>query len=246
MAMLCSFYNMQKSAIIVAGGTGTRMGGSVPKQFLPLNGVPLLIYTLRSFLQFDAQMPIVLVLHTSCFEEWGNIAQQFLTPAEQKRIHICAGGKERVGSVHNGLQLLASIWGDNAHQGVVGIHDAVRPFVKPQVLEEAYQTAWEKGAAVPCVPVKSSLRQINPDTQYTQAVDRALFLEVQTPQTFRFENLLHAYEHRPNDAFTDDAGLYELMTQKPVTCTRGDYNNIKITTPEDMFMGERIVLDEGS
>jgi 2-C-methyl-D-erythritol 4-phosphate cytidylyltransferase len=225
---------MQKTAVIVAGGTGTRMKANLPKQFLPLRGQPVLIHTLKSFLDFDPELKIVLVLHSSTHSLWEEAAAAFLNDSERQRIRTAAGGAERTESVYNGLLAMQAFAGEC----LVAIHDAVRPFVTPDMLTEAYATAEAEGASVCCVPVKSSVREITPEG--SRAVDRGRFLHVQTPQTFRLLPLLQAYQNRPHNAFTDDASLFEAMGSKVVVC-QGSYDNIKLTTPEDLFVAERIL-----
>lgn len=227
---------MNRAAILVAGGTGTRMGSATPKQFLELQGVPVLVHTLKSFLTYDASMPIVLVMHAASQDAWRTIAHKHLTAEELGRIKVCDGGAERSDSVHNGLKALASILPKDQYW--VAIHDAVRPFVTHNMLDKAYNTAKAQGASVCCVAVKSSIRQKT--EAGSKAVDRSEFFHVQTPQTFEFNALLHTYEKRPHNRFTDDASLYE-SSGKPVAICAGSYDNIKLTTPEDLFVAEKIL-----
>ena len=230
---------MIRTAIIVAGGTGTRMGAQVPKQFLALAGKPILVHTLERFLQFHNYLQLVLVLPEQEQAAWQDIAAQHFSSADLDRITLAPGGRLRTHSVAKGLQALA------AHiktptQCLVAIHDGVRPFVTTKMLSEAYETAGRLGASVACVEVKASLREV--DAQgHSQAVDRSRFLEVQTPQTFALDRILSAYEQRPHDRFTDDASLYEaVFPDSPVALCQGSYDNIKITTPEDMFVAAQI------
>ncbi|MFK7970562.1 MAG: 2-C-methyl-D-erythritol 4-phosphate cytidylyltransferase [Bacteroidia bacterium] len=228
---------MKHAAILVAGGTGTRMGTKIPKQFLTLQGVPVLVHTLKRFLGYDSSMPIVLVMHTGSQSQWADLAQQHLSETERQRIILCDGGAERSDSVHNGMEALANHI--EAHdEYLVAIHDAVRPFIHTRLLDEAFATAAAQGASVCCVAVKSSIREVT--NGGSQAVDRSRFFHVQTPQTFAFSPLLQAYRNRPHNRFTDDASLYEA-TGKPVTICAGSYDNIKLTTPEDLFVAEKIL-----
>lgn len=229
---------MQKAAIIVAGGTGTRMKTKLPKQFLPLRGVPIIVHTLGKFLDFDENLKIVLVLHAESAKLWEDLAMHYFSEGEmQDRIKCCSGGDERSSSVFNGLATLHA-WLDNPEDCVVAIHDAVRPFVTQAMLEEVYSKAESYGGAVCCVPVKSSVREITPDG--SRAVDRSRFLHVQTPQTFQFKKLFEAYRERPHDNFTDDASLFEAMGGN-VIIAQGSYDNLKLTTPEDIFVAENIL-----
>jgi 2-C-methyl-D-erythritol 4-phosphate cytidylyltransferase len=229
---------MQKAAIIVAGGTGTRMKTKLPKQFLPLRGVPVIVHTLGKFLDFDENLKIVLVLHAETAKLWEDLAMHYFSAGELKeRIKCCSGGDERSSSVFNGLATLEA-WVDDPSDCVVAIHDAVRPFVTREMLYEVYTKAELHGAAVCCVPVKSSVREITPEG--SRSVERSRFLHVQTPQTFQFQKLLKAYSHRPHDNFTDDASLFEAMGGK-VIIAQGSYDNLKLTTPEDIFVAENIL-----
>lgn len=229
---------MQKAAIIVAGGTGTRMKTKLPKQFLPLRGVPIIVHTLGRFLDFDEALKIVLVLHAESVKLWEDLAMHYFSEEELKdRIKCCSGGVERTSSVFNGLMTLEE-WLDDPDDCVVAIHDAVRPFVTHEMLEEVYTKGEIHGAAVCCVPVKSSVREVTPEG--SRSVERSRFLHVQTPQTFQLKKLLWAYSQRPHDDFTDDASLYEEMGGK-VIIAQGSYDNLKLTTPEDIFVAENIL-----
>lgn len=229
---------MHPAALIVAGGAGSRMGAGVPKQFLPLGGKPILIHTLRRFLSYDARLPVVLVLPAGSFAHWEHLGPRHLRPADLARITLCAGGETRTQSVGQGLEALAAQVPDPA-QCLVAIHDGVRPFATQALLAGTYRQAATGEGAVACVPLKASLRQQDPDGR-SRAVDRSLFLEVQTPQTFVLAQILAAYRQRPHDAFSDDASLFEAQGGRISIC-EGSYDNIKITTPEDIFIGERIL-----
>lgn len=225
---------MQHTAIIVAGGTGTRMGGETPKQFLPLKGAPIIIHTLRKFWAANGKTEIVLVLHPDYFAEWDRIASKYLLTVEKKHIHLCEGGSERIFSVENGLNFLQGFLKDKKNV-LVAVHDAVRPFVAVEIIQKAFQIAQKQGAAIPCVAVKASIRKIvSWENMETEAVDRADYLEVQTPQVFLFEELKDSFDKREFDDFTDEASLYEEVSGKKVAIIEGSYDNIKITTPADL------------
>ncbi|MDX2245672.1 MAG: 2-C-methyl-D-erythritol 4-phosphate cytidylyltransferase [Bacteroidia bacterium] len=230
---------MNRSVLIVAGGSGMRMGADIPKQFLPLAGVPVLIHTINKFFRWETSLPLVLVLPEDQFGYWEKIAEEFLPASARNQISLSPGGKTRTESVHNGLEKLAGRVG-NAAQTLVAIHDGVRPFVNDLILQGAFEMAEKQGASVACVPVKASIREITQEGN-SRAVDRTRFLEVQTPQTFRLEEILYCYRNRPEKGnFTDDASLYEL-TGKTVAICPGSYDNIKITTPEDMLVAEGLM-----
>lgn len=229
-----------QAAIIVAGGTGTRMGGNLPKQFLLLQDIPILIHTLRCFWRLNAEMKIVVVMHASFLADWEEMKQNYLTEQEQKQVFDCNGGKERVNSVQNGMEKLQTLFSETQNL-FVAIHDAVRPFVSKELIDSTFQSAYSQLAAIPCVPVKASLRKVNQQTQHSQPVPRAEYWEVQTPQVLHFETYKQCLENRNTDDFTDDASLFQILTQKEPGIVMGEYTNIKITTPEDMWVGEQIL-----
>lgn len=230
---------MQKAAVIVAGGSGKRMGTELPKQFLALAGKPILIHTLERFLNFDPTLQLVLVLPEEHLEYWEGISRTFLTKTSFfQRLETCKGGPSRTESVFNGLLCVRDrLRADE--ECLVAIHDGVRPFIQEGILQKAYELAEAKGASVVCVPVKSSMRE-RLKSGKSQAVDRSRFFHVQTPQTFQLSSIIEAFENRPHNAFTDDASLYDNFGGHVAIC-EGSYDNIKITTPEDIEMGESIL-----
>lgn len=233
---------MIPSAVIVAGGSGRRMGATQPKQFLPLEGRPILIHTLERFLHWKKELEIALVLpldHIATFEK---LADKYLPADLRARVHLCEGGASRTASVWSGIQFLHGHFARPANC-LVGIHDGVRPFVAAEVLDHAYHLAEEKGASVVCVPVKASLRKKESDGN-SVAVDRSDYVEVQTPQVFHLEGIYRAFQQRPHDNFTDDASLYQAQGHL-VAIAKGSYDNIKITTPEDLSVGREILLRWG-
>ncbi len=215
-------------AIIVAGGKGTRMGSQIPKQFLPIAGKPVLMHTLERFAQAKTTISVVLVLPQNQFEPWEALCKKYRFTLP----HQCViGGATRTESVFNGLQVLPE-------QGLVAVHDGVRPLVSDALIERAYQTAAAKGNAIAAVPLKDSIRQLHPDgTSY--AVDRSMFQLVQTPQTFQLALFKEAYRQAMQSAqtFTDDASVAEAAGHT-IHLVSGDYQNIKITTPEDLQFAE--------
>lgn len=229
---------MHKTALIVAGGSGKRMRSSLPKQFLALGGKALLLRTLERFLAYDPQLKIVVALPADHMDLWDTLVFQSLPPADQLRVRACAGGATRTLSVWAGLAALHSQSAAPA-ETLVAIQDGVRPFASRAMLDDAYSKAAQFGAAVACVPVKASLRQQQADGQ-TVAVDRSQYWEVQTPQTFRLDLVMDAFTKRPHDNFTDDASLFQAMGGE-VVLSEGSYDNIKVTTPEDLFVAERIL-----
>ena len=234
---------MRKTAVIVAGGSGKRMGASVPKQFLMLADKPILFHTISKFLTHDKSLLIALVLPKAHFSFWEENAEAYLSKEEQARILLCPGGKTRTQSVQEGLLKLSQSFKD-LKDVYVAIHDGVRPLIKQEVINNSFMLALEKGAAVVCVPVKSSMREeVSPGK--SQAVDRSRFYHVQTPQTFPLVKILKAFATRTHDDFTDDASLYDAFGESVAICM-GTYDNIKITTPEDLPLAESILRGESA
>ena len=215
---------MKKYAIIVAGGSGTRMNSDVPKQFLLLNGKPLLYYAINSFLETFPDCTIILVLPEEHIATGQEIIDAFFG---YDRIKIMVGGRTRFHSVQNGLQLV----GDE--NSIVFVHDAVRPFVSKALIERCYNAAMETGSAVPVTDCKDSVRMITPEGN--QAIERSSVKLVQTPQAFHAKILLPAYRIDYKDRFTDEATVAEAFGMK-MTLVEGEVNNIKITHPGDLLI----------
>jgi 2-C-methyl-D-erythritol 4-phosphate cytidylyltransferase len=237
---------METAAVIVAGGSGLRMGGEIPKQFLPLAGVPILVRSLRVYLGWDPSLKLALVLPELQFEYWQEVSTPFPDVCDPARVRLCAGGATRTLSVFAGLEALEA-WGLGP-SAYVAIHDGVRPLIRGEAIAAAFALARSTGASVAAVPVKASLRELSevpgPAEDYarlsSRAVDRRRFFEVQTPQVFGLGLILNAYRQRPHDEFTDDASLAEAAGL-PVALSPGHYDNLKITTPEDLPLAERIL-----
>lgn len=210
--------------MIVAGGKGLRMGASIPKQFLPVNGLPILMLTIKRFREYDGSLRIILVLPKEQHEYWNELCKNYhFTDAYA----VVEGGETRFHSVRNGL---AAIPDDT--QGVVGIHDGVRPFPSVEVIRACYETARTAKAVIPVVPVVETVRHIVAGEK-TETVDRADYRLVQTPQTFDIQMLKQAYAQPYRDCFTDDASVVESAGHE-VTLIEGNRENIKITTPFDL------------
>lgn len=216
--------------IIVAGGKGLRMGGDVPKQFLPINGKPVLMRTLERFREYSADLQIILVLPKSQQDYWHSLCSEYGFTLDYR---IADGGETRFHSVQNGLALIP----DDV-QGVVGVHDGVRPFVSVEVIERCYETARTANAVIPVTPVVETLRHIESDTKGYNVL-RSDYRLVQTPQTFDIQLLKHANEQPYSEAFTDDASVVEAIGQS-VTMVEGNRENIKITTPFDIVIAEAL------
>ena len=215
---------MERYAILVAGGKGLRMGGDIPKQFLPIGGKPVLMRTIEVFRQAYPDIHVILVLPATQQEYWLRLCREY---AFDVPFQIADGGETRFHSVSNGLQLIP----DEA-DGIVGVHDGVRPFVTVETIRRCYDEAVEAGAVVPVVSVVETVRQLCKDgTSVT--VPRDEYKLVQTPQTFRITLLKEAYLQAYIPSFTDDASVVEAMG-KPVRLVEGNRENIKITTPADI------------
>jgi 2-C-methyl-D-erythritol 4-phosphate cytidylyltransferase len=214
---------IKKYAIIVAGGSGSRMKSDIPKQFIEVGGLPILMHTLQRFKEADSAIEIILVLPASQFEYWKELCQKYKTVPHQ----LVAGGKTRFQSGLNGLKVI-----DN--EGLVAIHDGVRPFVSTEIIKESFKIASEKGTAVVSVPSKDSVR-VN-----GQAIDRSTVRLIQTPQTFQISLIKKAFETEELSTFTDDASVAEHAGFE-INLIEGNYENIKITTPEDLLWAEVIL-----
>jgi 2-C-methyl-D-erythritol 4-phosphate cytidylyltransferase len=213
---------VKKAVVIVAGGSGSRMQSTLPKQFILLNGKPLIFHTIEKFHKTFSNIQIIVVLPESYFDYWNELRKnyEFTLPVTLQK-----GGQERFHSVKNGVKCVSK------DVQVVGIQDAVRPLVSMETIRNCYQIAYEKGNAVPVVPVIDSLRKINEFS--SKSVDRNLYKIVQTPQCFRIDLIHKMYQQDYQPFFTDDASVLEHLGE-PIYLTEGNRENIKITTPEDL------------
>ena len=222
--------------IIVAGGKGLRMGSDIPKQFLPIGGKPVLMRTLERFRAYSADLQIILVLPEAQQDYWRQLCEQYHFEVDYL---LANGGETRFHSVQNGLALIP----DDA-QGVVGVHDGVRPFPSIEVIRNCYETAREKKAVIPVVPVVETLRHISLTSHLlpltSKTVPRSEYRLVQTPQTFDIQLLKAANRQPYNDGFTDDASVVERYGHQ-ITLVEGNRENIKITTPYDITVAEAIL-----
>lgn len=212
--------------IIVAGGKGTRMGTDTPKQFLQLDGKPILMHTIDRFCHCNPPLRIVLVLPADQHTHWHDLCRQHRFDADYI---LVAGGETRFHSVSNGLAAIS-----DDEKGVVGIHDGVRPFVSRNTIRRCFDVATTHSAVVPVTPVVETLRKVGGET-----VPRDEYRLVQTPQTFDIDTLKRAYRQAYIPAFTDDASVVE-KAGVAVTLVEGNRENIKITTPFDLLVGEAL------
>ncbi len=224
--------------IIVAGGKGLRMGSDIPKQFLPIGGKPVLMRTLERFREYSAELQIILVLPEAQQVYWRELCKQYNFPlplegAEGGFYQLANGGQTRFHSVQNGLAKVP----DDA-QGVVGVHDGVRPFPSIEVIKNCYETARTKKAVIPVIPVVETVRHLEGEKSVT--VPRGDYRLVQTPQTFDIQLLKAANRQPYNDGFTDDASVVESYGYE-ITLVEGNRENIKITTPYDLKIAEVLI-----
>jgi len=220
---------MNRSVIIVAAGSGSRMGGALPKQYLKLREKPLIIHTLERFQIFDPDMKVVVVLAPAHRELWEDMA---LSYEITRGLTIAPGGASRYDSVKNGLSQV-----DQA--SLVGIHDAVRPLVSQDTLARCYDAALSKGSGIPVIEMDESVRKLNKEGG-SAPMDRTRLRRVQTPQVFRSERIKKAYQQPYQNTFTDDASVYEMVYGAP-TLVDGNRENIKITTPTDMLLAGLLI-----
>jgi 2-C-methyl-D-erythritol 4-phosphate cytidylyltransferase len=216
------------AVIFVAGGTGTRMGSALPKQFLTLNNTPILIHTLRNFYAFNPFFEMVVVMHHDYISFWKELCSQF----ENVPAHtVVEGGEERFHSVKNGLNALSE------SVNSVAVHDAVRPLVSHETLARCFEALNENAAVVPAIPINDSIREVH--GVENKSVDRSLFKRIQTPQCFHATFLKEAYNQPFSPLFTDDASVVEANGHS-VFLVEGNLENIKITSPIDLIVGESL------
>ena len=216
--------------IIVAGGRGLRMGGDIPKQFMPIGGVPVLMRTLQRFRDYSPDLQIILVLPRDHQPYWRELCDKHHFTVDYQ---LADGGATRFHSVKNGLHLIP-----DGTKGVVGVHDGVRPFVSLDVIRDCFQTAHALDAVVPIVPVVESMINVK-----TGPVRREDFRIVQTPQVFNIQVLKKAYELDYTPQFTDDASVV-VASGTDVAVVDGNRENIKLTTPFDLQLAEYLVTHQ--
>lgn len=217
---------MKRFVLIVAGGTGTRMGNDLPKQFLPVNNEPVLAHTLRKF-DFPGY-EIHLVLHPDWIQYWKDLVKN-LSDIPPHSIH--SGGSSRAESVKNGIAQLSG-------EGLVAVHDAARPLVSKDLILRLFEIAEAKGNAIPVIPIRDSIRE--KDGENSKAVPRSKYVGVQTPQLFSSSFLKKAFEKQGFEAFTDEASLAETFDVQ-LHLVAGEENNIKVTVPGDLIFAEALL-----
>lgn len=220
--------NYSEYALIVAGGKGTRIKSNVPKQFLELNGLPVLMHTISAFYRYSEKINVIVVLPEDDFSMWKSLCDKY---SFHKPIVLQKGGDTRFQSVKNGL---AQISGD----GLVAIHDGVRPLVNEDIIGASFRLAAVHKSAVASVRLKESIRITDQDT--TRSADRSRFRLIQTPQTFEVDLIRKAYESKEDPTLTDDASVAERAGHL-ISLFEGSYENIKITTEEDLVIAEALL-----
>jgi 2-C-methyl-D-erythritol 4-phosphate cytidylyltransferase len=210
-------------ALIVAGGKGTRIKSSIPKQFLELNGLPILMHTINAFFRYSKYVKVILVLPKDDFALWATLVQRHKF---DKPFLLQEGGETRFQSVKKGLEKIDG-------GGLVAIHDGVRPLVSEDIIGASFRLAAVHKSAVAAVRLKESIRVTDQD--HTKAVDRSKFRLIQTPQTFPVELIRNAYSIKEDETLTDDASVAE-RAGFTISLFEGSYQNIKITTEEDLVI----------
>jgi 2-C-methyl-D-erythritol 4-phosphate cytidylyltransferase len=222
----------KEHALIVAGGKGTRIRSKLPKQFIEVAGKPVILHTLEAFFSYSHTLEVVLVLPESDIAIWETIAIKY---GFNHPVTVARGGETRFQSVRNGLDKIKG-------SGLVAIHDGVRPLVSPDIIAASFNLAAAHQGAVASVRLKESLRFTDQDQ--TRAVDRSRYRLIQTPQTFDLDTIRQAYRIKEDPSLTDDASVYELAGHK-VSLFEGSYENIKITTAEDLVIAEALLRIRG-
>ncbi|MEJ7644019.1 MAG: 2-C-methyl-D-erythritol 4-phosphate cytidylyltransferase [Chryseolinea sp.] len=216
-------------ALIVAGGKGTRIPGHTPKQFLVLGDRPMLMHTIEAFQKYSKHIQIILVLAAEEFGQWQALCAAYNF---NKPLTLQQGGVSRFQSVKNGLSCIEE-------DGLVAIHDGARPLVTPGIIKASFDLARSGSSAVACVPLKESLRKIGGEDSF--AVNRTDYRLIQTPQTFSVNLIRKAYEVAEDIDLTDDASVAERAGNK-INLFQGSYENIKITTTEDVWLAEALLM----
>jgi 2-C-methyl-D-erythritol 4-phosphate cytidylyltransferase len=218
----------KKYALIVAGGTGSRMNSTIPKQFMLLKGLPVLMHTINRFVGYDQNIEIIVVLPSAQFNEWQTLCDQYHFTVSHK---LVPGGSVRFESVKNGLDAIGT-------DGLVAIHDGVRPLVSIETIDRCFEIAGEKGNAIPALTIVESIRKMAGD--WNQAVDRSSYVGIQTPQTFRVSEIKMAYKQPYDPTFTDDSMVLECWGKK-IQIVDGNRENIKITHSTDLIVAEALI-----
>ena len=220
--------NSNEYALVVAGGKGTRISSKTPKQFLELNGLPVLIHTLLAFYRYSEDITVILVLPEGDLQTWQSLCLRYKFT---KPVILQKGGETRFQSVRNGLEKIEN-------EGLVAIHDGVRPLVSENIIATSFRLASVHQSAIAAMPLKESIRMMDHDK--TRAVDRSKYRLIQTPQTFSVSLIKKAYEMQEDLSLTDDASVAE-NSGHVISLFEGSYENIKITTTEDLIIADALL-----
>ena len=220
---------LKKYAIIVAGGKGVRMASSIPKQFMPLMGIPVLCHSILAFSYAFPDIRIILVTPADQVNGVHTILKSYIG---DRQVTIVPGGQTRFHSVQNGLKAIKN-------DGVVFVHDGVRPLVSAELIYRCYEHALDHGSAIPAIPIADSMRLVDENGD-SHPVNRDNMRIIQTPQTFMTDVILPAFDRQYDPAFTDEATVVEASGRK-VQLVMGERDNIKITTPGDMIIAETLL-----
>ncbi len=214
---------MKKYVLIIAGGVGQRMNMDIPKQFIPINGKPVLMHTIARFYEYDKTMDIIVIIPRAHVSLWKDLCVEFNFKIKHQ---IVNGGKERFYSVKNGLKVVDE-------NSLVLIHDGVRPLVSFDAINRVVETSEEKGNAIPYIEMNQSVRKV--DARGNRAIDRSQLKLIQTPQGFHSSIIKEAYAKRYRKSFTDDASVLEALKHE-INLVKGNHNNIKITSSTDLHL----------
>lgn len=219
---------MNKFAIIVAGGTGSRLGGEIPKQFLLLGGKPLLMHSIETFYKYDPSIHIIVAMHPAYTGKWTELCAEshFMIPHQ-----MAPGGETRFHSVKNALALVSG-------SGLVAVHDAARPLATVDLMARTFKEAADHGTAIPCVPVNETVRSV--ENGGVNLIDRNTLRITQTPEVFDIALLRKAYKQPYRETFTDDGSVLEAMGH-PILLVEGEATNMKVTLPGDIEVAEVFV-----
>ena len=221
---------VKEYAIIVAGGTGSRMNSEHPKQFLILNELPVLYHSIKAFHEYSKNIEIIVAMNPDYIDHWKTLCKKHALNLSYK---ITKGGKTRFHSVQNALNFIKN------EKGNVAIHDAARPIITKEFIKDCFSAVKLKKAIIPCIDIHESLRKTEGNT--SKPINRNKVKIVQTPQCFKLSDIKSAYKQKYSDAFTDDATVYEKSEQKKVSIINGLKNNLKITTVSDLKLAEFLI-----
>jgi len=216
---------MKEYALIVAGGTGSRMESSLPKQFMEIGGLPIVMHTIKAFYSYSADIETVLILPRDQLPFWEDLKHKYQFEFEPQ---LQSGGPSRFESVQNGLSKIGE-------EGLVAIHDGVRPFISAEIISNSFEIAAKYGSAITSVESKDSIRSVQ--GTFSKALDRSKLRLIQTPQTFQVSLIKSAYDSATHTSFTDDASVLENAGGE-IQLVKGSYQNFKITTPYDLEIAE--------